>query len=36
LPFGRTWPAVQDLLQREDIPEPNYLLSTSPGKRRVT
>lgn len=24
--------AVQDLLKREDVPEPNYLLNTSPGK----
>lgn len=28
--------AVQDLLKREDIPEPNYLLNTSPGKWQVT
>jgi len=28
--------AVQDLLKREDIPEPNYLLNTSPGKWQAT
>jgi len=28
--------AVQDLLKRDDIPEPNYLLNTSTGKWQVT
>ncbi len=28
--------AVQDLLKREDIPDPNYLLNTSPGKWQAT